>query len=392
MNKNNFSTVIDYGSAKLRLGVFNENLDNLYISSKSITEKNNYEEHFNLIKFLIKDAEKKISNHLDNITVLYDAPDVCSIDLSIKKNFDQRLFIQKVYSSIILEANQLIKNNYVDKKIIHVISTSIIIDGNKLKKNLDKSIKAKSIILELKFICLPSEKFNNILGVFKKNNLQVLNLYCSSYVKSLSYINSFDEFEIMGFLDIGYEKCTFLLFSKNRLIFIKSIPIGGNHITKDISKVMELNINDSENIKKSFNKSENEFSHDKDLNENKIFINEILDKEISLVTLKKVILSRVEEIFDLVFKDLTILNQLSNNLNFPLVLIGNGSKLFDKNIFHLNEKFNFKEIIFYNETDLAICESAIYSDVNLRKSDIKITQKTVKKSGIFEKFFNFFSK
>jgi len=196
----------------------------------------------------------------------------------------------------------------------------------------------------------------------------------------------------MGFLDIGYEKCTFLLFSKNRLIFIKSIPIGGNHITKDISKVMELNINDSENIKKSFNKSENEFSHDKDLNENKIFINEILDKEISLVTLKKVILSRVEEIFDLVFKDLTILNQLSNNLNFPLVLIGNGSKLFDKNIFHLNEKFNFKEIIFYNETDLAICESAIYSDVNLRKSDIKITQKTVKKSGIFEKFFNFFSK
>ena len=72
MNKNNFSTVIDYGSAKLRLGVFNENLDNLYISSKSITEKNNYEEHFNLIKFLIKDAEKKISNHLDNIIVLYD--------------------------------------------------------------------------------------------------------------------------------------------------------------------------------------------------------------------------------------------------------------------------------------------------------------------------------
>jgi len=117
-----------------------------------------------------------------------------------------------------------------------------------------------------------------------------------------------------------------------------------------------------------------------------------LDKDISVVTLKQVILSRVEEIFDLVFKDSIILNQLSNNINFPLVLIGNGSKLFNKNIFHLNDEFNFKEIIFYNETDLGICEAAIHSEVNLKKNDINIIQKSAKKYGIFEKFFNFFGK
>jgi len=392
MNKNNFSMVIDYGSSSLRLGVFNESLDNLYISSKSISEKNNYEEHFNSIKFLIKEAEKKISNHLDNITVLYDSPEIYSIDLSIKKNFDQKIFIKDVYSSIILEANQLIKNNHINKKIIHIISTNIIIDGKELETNLDNNIKAKSIILEIKFVCLSLEKFNNILSVFKKNNLQVLNFYCSSYVKSLSYINSFNENELIGFLDIGYEKSIFLLFFKNRLFFIKTIPIGGNHITKDISNVMKLNIYDSENIKKLFNKSENEFSYNEDSNENKDFINSILDKDISVVTLKQVILSRVEEIFDLVFKDSIILNQLSNNINFPLVLIGNGSKLFNKNIFHLNDEFNFKEIIFYNETDLGICEAAIHSEVNLKKNDINIIQKSAKKYGIFEKFFNFFGK
>lgn len=392
MNKNNFSTVIDYGSSKLRLGVFNENIENSYISSKKINEKNNYEEHFNLIKFLIKDAEKKISNHLDNVTVLYDSPEIYSIDLSIKKKFDQKISTKEIYFSIILEANQIIKNNYTDKKIIHVISTNIVIDGKKLKKNLDNNIKAKSIILEMKFICLPSEKFNNILSVFKKNNLEVLNLFCSSYVKSLSYINFFNEHEFLGFIDIGYEKSTFLLFHDNRLIFIKGIPIGGNHITKDISKVMMLDINDSENIKKYFNKSENEFSHDEDFNENKVLISEILDKDISVSKLKKVILSRVEEIFDLIFKDLVIFNLPNKNLNFPLILIGNGSKLLDKNIFHLNKEFNFKDIIFFNETDLGICEAAINSEVNLKKSDIKITQKNAKKYGIFEKFFYFFSK
>ena len=43
MNKNNFSMVLDYGSSSFRLGVFNENLDNLYTSSKNIIEKDNYE-------------------------------------------------------------------------------------------------------------------------------------------------------------------------------------------------------------------------------------------------------------------------------------------------------------------------------------------------------------
>ena len=392
MNKNNFSMVIDYGSSSLRLGVFNKNLDNLYISSKSINEKDNYEEHFNSIKLLIKEAEKKISNHLDNITILYDSPKIYSIDLSIKKDFDHKIFVKEIYSSIILEANQLIKNNYFNKKILHIIPTNIVIDGKKLLTNLDHKLKAKSIILEIKFLCLSLENFNNILSVFKKNNLQVLNFFCSSYVKSLSYINFFKEYELIGFFDIGFEKSTFLLFLKNKLIFIKSIPIGGNHITKDISNVMKLNISESENIKKLFNKSENEFSYNKNNNQNKVFINSNIDKNISLITLKEVILSRVEEIFDLIFKDSIISKKYDNNLNFPLVLIGSGSKLFDKNIFHLNDEFNFKEIIFYNETDMGICEAAINSEKNSDTVDVKIIKKSIKKHGIFEKFFNFFSK
>lgn len=392
MTRNNFSTVLDFGSSSFRLGVFDENLNNLYSSSKNIFEKNNYEEHFNSIKSLIKDAEKKTSNHLDNITVLYDSAEIYSIDISIKKIFDKEVFVKDIYYSIILEANQLVKDNHINKKIIHIILSKILIDGKALNKNLDKIVKAKSIVLETKFICISLDKFNKILNVFKKNNLQVLNFFCSSYVKSLSYLSSLNANELVAFLDIGFEKSILLLFSNSRLIFINSIPLGGNHITKDISNVMELNLDQAENIKKLFNKSENEFSYNEYENDNKLLIKEIIDKEISVTTLKKVILARVEEIFDLIFKDLIFLKHFSNKQNFPLVLTGKGSKLFDKNTFHLNDKYSFKEIIFYNETDQEICKAGIYSELNLEKSDIKIIQKSAKKYGIFEKFFNFFGK
>ena len=86
MRKNNYSTIVDFGSSELRLGVFDNNLSKIFFYSKSISQKNNYEEYSKLINFLIKEAENKISSHLENITVLYDTSEICTIDLSIKKN------------------------------------------------------------------------------------------------------------------------------------------------------------------------------------------------------------------------------------------------------------------------------------------------------------------
>ena len=45
-------------------------------------------------------------------------------------------------------------------------------------------LKIKSLILEIKFICLNKSLINDISNKFKKNNLNILNIYCSSYVKS----------------------------------------------------------------------------------------------------------------------------------------------------------------------------------------------------------------
>ena len=72
MSKDKYSSVIDFGSSELRLGVFNENQSKLYFNSKKIIQKNNYDEYLEKIKLLIRDAESKISTHLENLTVLYD--------------------------------------------------------------------------------------------------------------------------------------------------------------------------------------------------------------------------------------------------------------------------------------------------------------------------------
>ena len=392
MKNNNYSTVIDFGTDTLRLSVFNNDLKNIFSSSKEISVKKDFEEHSKSLNFLIREAEKKISSHLENIVVLYDNSEFYSIDLSIKKDFDHPVQIKEIYYSLMKEANLLIANNYLENKIIHLITTKSIFDGIDTYENFKNDKKAKSIIIEIKFLCLNWKRYNDISNIFKKNNLEILNLYCSSYVKSFFYLNQFKEKKFLTFLDIGWERSTIVSYKDNRVVNFNSIPIGGNHITKDISKVLKLNLDYAEKIKKTFNKSEIEFSFDEnDDKEKKFLIQEIIGKNISIDLIKKVILSRVEEVISLACKDIYFSDETNDSQNSNLILTGKGSKIFNKNSFHLDIKYNFTDISFYEESDSEICSAGN----NFNRGDnneLHLIKKNKKKKGFFENFFNLFSR
>ena len=117
----------------------------------------------------------------------------------------------------------------------------------------------------------------------------------------------------------------------------------------------------------------------------------MINKNIPIDLLKKIILARVDEIFKLSFKDIQLSIQNFLKEEHLLVLIGRGSKLFDKNTFNFESIENFKDIIFYEENDHEICKPGLeYGSVN--KYEIENFKKTSKKQGIFEKFFNLFQK
>ena len=391
MKKDNHSTIIDFGSSKLRLGVFDNKLSKLFFQSKNISKKNNYEEYLKSINFLIREAENKISAHLENITVLYDTSNICTIDLSIKKKLDEKIIFKDVCSSIILEANQLIQDCYINKKIIHLIIKKYIINDKEFLNIPDEMPKLNSVILEIKFICLPYNEYKNVFETFKKNNLKVINFFSSSLVKSFKYIDFFKENKFVAFLDIGLERTTIIFFINQKLDCLNSIPIGGNHISKDISQIMKLSLDESEKLKKTFNKSEIDFSYSEaDSSDNTDIIKKIIGKNISIDLLKKVVLARVEEIIELSFKGMGISENIDKKQDLNLVLIGNGSKIFNRNSFQIEDKYNFKEINFYEENDIEICEAGLMFEENFKDENPQKLKKNQKTLGLFHRFFNIF--
>ncbi len=247
-----FQTIIDFGSKNLKLGVFNNEAKSIYSSEQKIID--NEEKSLNN---LIKDAEKFLSKHIDNVIVLYDSPKFYSLDISIKKVLDNTTSINKVYNNLIKEAHFFISQNNFKDQIIHSIVNKIVADESKIFTQIDEDIKIKSLILEIKFICTNKSLINNISKQFKKNNLKILNLYCSSYVKSIYYKNKFDSKDNIIFLDIGFKRTSGLIFNNYKFEFFKSIPLGSHNITMDISKVLKLDLNYAEDLKVKLNESEN---------------------------------------------------------------------------------------------------------------------------------------
>ena len=385
MNKNDFFNILDFGSSKIRFTIYDNKFKEKYFNSVSINVHKDSYDHFDIINNIIKDSEKKISSHIQDIILIIDPVNLLTIDISLSKNLDGEVNLLKVYDSLILELNQIINTNYVNHSISDILLDRCIID-NEIFTNLPKNKnKINNLKVDFKLICFPKKLINNVKVKFSKININVINFFCTSYVKTLSYLRELN-IKKVSFLEIGLNRSSFIFFENNKLKFIRTIPVGGNFITKDISKIFKITLEEAEKLKKSFNSSETEFSYENNSDDNQRSVKEILNKKISLNLLKKVILYRIQEIIDLTFKKSKIEFYKLDIKDTELFLIGDGSLIFSNNSFHLNDELQFKNLNHYNELDNQICYAGLVHFLN----KYEIPKLITKKQGLFERFFNFF--
>ena len=387
MIKDKSYSILDLGNYKIRFAVFDKDLNENYSENLHVSYDDNYSNHFLAIEKIIKKAEKKIKSHIENIILITDINNLTTIDISFFKTLDEKGDVNKVYDNLTQELTQLVETNYPKFTIVHLILNNCTIDNVRYIEIPREKKNIKNIKVELKFICFPKTLIDKLKKKFNELNINILNIFCTSYIKSISYLRKLNLNDV-SFLEIGWERTSFMNYKNNILKSIFSIPIGSFHITKDISKIFKINFDEAEKIKKSFNQSETEFSYQNNQNNRNISLKEIIDKKISIDLLKKVILYRVQEIIDLIYKKFSHQNLKKERKQSELFLIGQGSILFNNNSFHIDDKFEFNSINFYNENDIDICKSGLIFYLNNHQKP----KNSNKKQGLFERFFNFFQK
>ncbi len=388
MNEKSLNVFIDFGSSKIRLGIYNnETKKNIFISERecisNFTLKNFDIKNSNeIIKDLIKSAEKNVDKHIKNVNLMIDTPDMFSIDISIRKISDSKNQSNNDISLLLNEAKSIIQKNYFNKKIIHTIVKKFIFDDKEYFKVPEKEINYTSLIIELKFICFDDNIWKNLQNSFNNNYLKIDNIFCSSYIRSNNCNSLFSDYSKKVIIDIGYGKSAITVFQDSRILYFNMVPVGGRHITNDISILLKVNKDDAEKVKKNLNQSETIF-------ENKIENNNQLENtELS----KKVIFARIDEIIKLNLTDEYFNTFFRNKENCVLIFMGNGSKILNKNSIYLEEKFDFfSEISFFEENTNLICDSGFNYVQSETSQEVSFQTKKRKNKGFFEKFFHFFN-
>mgnify|MGYP006128250371 CR=1 FL=1 len=368
INNNNYQIYVDCGYSKLRAGAFNKlNLNEVFFSeSKFLVDHTEIEKE---IQRIIIFLEKNTNQYIDDVNLMIDSPKMLSIGISISKKIDDSQLRETDIQFLVQEAKQQILQHYNKQDIVHIIINNYKINDVDYDY-LPRDTQCNFIALDILFICLPKTTIEHFKSFFYKLNISINQITCSSYAKALNYKDNFSLHKNISFIDVGFNKTSIITYVNNKIISLIALPIGGNHITKDISKVLKIDLVHAEYLKINLENSET-------LIKNKDFTSELL---------QEIIFSRIEEILEI------CVQSIKSNLNkiepLKMILMGDGSKILDNKY---KDKISFtNEINFLEEVIEDICQSGFKLGMGSNKQEVVVIPKKQRKHGFFERIFHFF--
>jgi len=307
---------------------------------------------------------------------MMDSSSIHSLDFSIQKNYDKKIVTDEDINYLINESEQIVKKNNQDQDILHIIKSNIIFDNKNIEYTDNISQKVSKANVELKIIMINKKIYNAINNLFIKKHISLKNIFCTSYIKSLGLINKIGISDYSSFIDIGLKKSSLTIFKDDKLLYLNNTHIGGDHITKDISKILKIDYRKAEARKIKFSKN-NEFK------------NNTKDNEL----LKKIINSRLEEIVELLYLNCPLIKNNIFNSELRLFFTGNGSRVLNDNFLSFGPEFSFiNEMSIIDEGKKDCCDSALKFDENNKKIQSHKPIISLENKGFFEKLFEYFAR
>ena len=189
-----------------------------------------------------------------------------------------------------------------EREIIDVIPKQFIVDG------LDEINDPRGMIgvrLEMEGTIITGSKtiLHNVLRCVEKAGLEILDITLQPLAAG-SFALSKDEKDLgVALVDIGGGSTTIAFFEHGGLKYTTVLPIGGDHITKDISIGLRTSSEDAENIKMKYGCAFYDLA-----SEDEVFSVSIIgsdqQQQFNQLEISDIIEARMEEIFELILVDL----------------------------------------------------------------------------------------
>ena len=210
-----------------------------------------------------------------------------------------------------------------ERELVNIIPKQFIVD------NLDEIKDPRGMIgirLEMDATMITTSKtlLHNVLRCVEKAGLSVREIYLQPLAAGSFALTEDEKNQGTAFIELGGGSTTIAVFEEGLLTHTGVIPVGGDHITKDISIVLKTPTDQAEQIKHQFGHAFYDDASDDELFEVPVVGTDSRD-QYSQRFISEIIGARLEELFELVIDELARLGV--RDLPGGVVLTGGVAKL-----------------------------------------------------------------
>lgn len=227
-----------------------------------------------------------------------------------------------VMQSDIDRAIQDAKNKQLssDRVYIHHIQNSFKLDGRLIANPLN--VQGQKLEVGYWSVHGDLRKVRDTIHVVNSFGIKVEDVIISSIASAAMVTDQTEKMNGILVIDIGRGTTDFLVYRGGYVTQTGVIPIGGDHITNDISLGLRIDRNQAETIKKQYRQVDEK-------NSAEIIINRegsLIPRRVSQNVISQIIKSRVKELFSLVREQIEINNRLKD-ISAGVKLTGGSSRL-----------------------------------------------------------------
>lgn len=191
------------------------------------------------------------------------------------------------------------------KTLIDIVPDRFLLENG---KNVEDPVGnlSSSFTLKAQIILADKEYVRQISSIFKKVGIDVDGLVPVTLAERNLILDVNELTDNIMLLDIGAGNTDVGVFEGSSFVYTNTIPLGGDNITNDISVVLNISEEEADKLKRQYGLALRSFID----NDNDVLLNTVKEenktKTIKSSELIEVIEARVEEIFSLVNKDITM--------------------------------------------------------------------------------------
>ena len=194
-----------------------------------------------------------------------------------------------------------------NESLIDVVPDRFILDNGKITEDPIGNLSS-SFTLKAEIILAEKDYIKKLVSIFKKVGLDINGLVPVTLAERNLILDVNELNDNVMVLDIGAGNTEIGVFEGSSYVYTNTIPLGGDNISNDIALVLNISEEEAEKLKRQYGLALKSFID----NDNDILLNTVREenknKTIKSSELIEIMEARIEEIFSLVNKDITLQN------------------------------------------------------------------------------------